>query len=89
MTSQIRIYDVNINESDSGTNLTFTVSLDAANPTEAVTVDFTTSSSSAIGGQDFTPVSGTLTFPPNTTTQTITVPIIGDTAYEADRKSVV
>jgi hypothetical protein len=42
------------------------------------TVDFTTENGTAIAGQDYTAVSGTLTFSPGQTTQTISVPILQD-----------
>ena len=53
-----------------------------------VTVDYTTAdiapTPSAIGGTDYTITSGTLTFQPNETTATITVPIVGETTIEND-----
>lgn len=79
----VSINDVSITEGNSGTkSLKFTVSLDAA-PTEDVTVDYTTAEDSATAESDFTAVSGTLTFTPTVTSQTITVPILGDIANEA------
>lgn len=83
-----------IDEGNSGTKTaTFTITLSKAS-TSTVTVqyftgDFTaTSSSSAIGGADYVPTSGTLTFPPGTTTQTVAVTVNGDTVYE-DAESFV
>ena len=38
----------------------------------------------AVAGNDFTPVSGRLTFLPGVTTQTVAVPILGDTVLEND-----
>ena len=50
-------------------------------------VDYSTSTiagDNATSGQDFTPTSGTLTFPPNVSTQTIEIPITNDSADEPD-----
>jgi hypothetical protein len=59
-----------------GTALVFTVSLNAPS-TQQATVQFSTAQSTtgtaALPGVNYTPTSGTLTFQPNTTTQTITV----------------
>ena len=52
--------------------------------TETLTVDFTTVDGSAIAGWDYVPVSGTLTFNPGDTSQTITVEVIGDFEPEGD-----
>jgi hypothetical protein len=64
------------------------VSLSAAS-TQAVTVGYrviggTASSTSLSSGKDFTLDQGTLTFEPNTVTQTITVSLIDDALNEAD-----
>ncbi len=78
----LSINDASITEGDSGTSLmNFTVTL--SGPTEqTVTVAYTTVNSSAIAGSDYTTTSGTLTFTPPTSTQTISVPIVGDTVNE-------
>uniref|UniRef100_UPI003D131D1B beta strand repeat-containing protein n=1 Tax=Sulfurimonas sp. TaxID=2022749 RepID=UPI003D131D1B len=73
----ISINDVTVNE-DSGT-MTFTVTL--SNPSAStVIVDYASSptAGTATAGADYTAVSGTLTFDPSVTTQTITVPITDD-----------
>src|SRR5262249_23435750 len=49
-----------------------------------VTVGYATANGTAIAGQDYTTTAGTLTFAPGTTTQQITVPVLGDTTFEAD-----
>jgi len=63
--------------------MTFTVTLLPAS-TETVTVGYATVDGTATAGSDYTAVSGTLTFAPGVTAQTITVPILGDVASEAD-----
>lgn len=78
----IVINDVTIAEGDIGTNnAIFTVGLTIVSR-KTVTVDFTTMAGTATSGTDFTPTTGTLTFLPGVTTQTISVPIIGDTTTE-------
>ncbi|MBK9529055.1 MAG: hypothetical protein IPO41_12225 [Acidobacteria bacterium] len=61
----------------------FTVTL-SNQTSSAVTVNYATSSGTAISGSDFTSTSGTLTFPANTTTltQLISVPTLDDTIFE-------
>lgn len=64
-----------------GTSATFTVSLDLATG-RTVTVNYSTSADSATSGTDFQPVSGTLTFNPGVTTQTIVVQSLEDSIDE-------
>ena len=73
------VNDVTVNEG-AGT-ATFTVTLSTASGLPA-TVDFNTTSATAVVGNDFTATSGTLTFAPGVTTQTITVSIVNDNIYE-------
>src|SRR5262245_53559474 len=63
--------------------MTFTVSLSVAYDLP-VTVNYTTTDGSAIAGIDYTAASGTLTFAPGQTSQTITVGVIGDRLAEPD-----
>ena len=73
-----------ISEGNSGTaNLDFTVTLSEAT-TVAITVDYATSDDTATAGQDYTATSGTLTVPANSTSATISVPVIGEAITEAD-----
>ena len=75
----ISIDNVTVNETDG--LATFTVTLSNAS-TQPITVDYATEDNSATSGSDYIPQSGTLTFAPGTTTQTITVPIVIDTVSE-------
>jgi Calx-beta domain-containing protein len=85
----LSINDVAVIEGDAGTsNMVFTVRLSQAT-TDPVFVDFTTGNSTAQAPADFTPVTGTLTFAPGATTQTITVPIVGETTVESDEQLIV
>jgi hypothetical protein len=65
------------------TQFVFTVSLSAAYD-QAVTVHYATANGTATAGSDYQAKSGTLTFAPGQTTQTITVVVYGDKAVEAD-----
>jgi VCBS repeat-containing protein len=78
-TPTLAINDVTVNEA-AGT-ATFTVTLSAASG-QTVTVNYSMLGQTALPGSDFTAGSGTLTFAPGTTTQTINVPILNDSVYE-------
>jgi hypothetical protein len=74
------INNVTTTEATSGTtNEVFTVTLNHGPATFPVTVQYNTSNGTAIAGRDYVPVSGSLTFNPGQTTQTIAVSIIGST----------
>ncbi len=62
-------------------NVVFTVSLSAA-AAGAVTVGYTTADITATAGSDYTAASGTLTFPPGTTSATFNVPVLDDSQVE-------
>ena len=80
----LAIGDASITEGDSGTaQLSFTVTLSQA-ATGPVTVNYSTANGTATAGSDYTARSGTLTFAAGETTKTVTVPITGDTAVEAN-----
>ncbi len=87
-TPTLTINDVSQNEGDSGTTAyTFTVSLSAASG-QQVTTDFATADGTA-GSSDYQAVTGTLTFAPGETSQTIVVAVNGDTGLEADETFTV
>ena len=78
-----------VTEGDTGTStLTFTVTLSVASP-QSVTVDYATSDGTAEAGLDYTAASGTLTFTPGETTQTVPVTVLNDTAFEPDETLVL
>ena len=54
-----------------------------------ITVAYTTADQTATAGQDYVPSSGTLTFAPGTTTQTITVPVVQDALSEGNETFTV
>lgn len=85
----VSIADVSVSEGSSGTaNANFTVTLSKA-ATTPVTVGYSTANGTATAGTDFTANSGTLTFAPGVTAQTVTVKVTGDTAVEPDETFTV
>ena len=78
----LSIDDVSDGEGDGGLlNLDFTVTLSVASG-QVVTVGFATANGTATAGSDYVATAGTLTFPAGTTTQTVSVPVSGDTTVE-------
>jgi hypothetical protein len=85
----IVISDASVVEGNSGTvNAVFTVTLVGAH-SGSVSVNYATADNSAVAGADYTAKSGTLTFGPGDSTQTISVPVIGDTLNEFDEQFFV
>ena len=68
---------------DGRVDMVFTVSLSTASG-QTVNVNYATADGTATQPADYTNTSGTLTFSIGTTTQTITVPVIGETVPEAN-----
>ncbi|QNU15842.1 putative Ig domain-containing protein [Thermomonas sp. XSG] len=78
------INDVAVVEGNAGTtNATFTVTLGATSG-QTVSVNYATADGTATAGSDYTATSGTLTFAPGQTTQTVTVLVNGETVPEAN-----
>ena len=85
----LSINNVNANEGNAGTTpFVFTVTLSAASAS-TVTVNYATADGTATSGSDYAATSGTLTFNPGITTQTITVNVNGDTTVEPNEPFVV
>lgn len=85
----VGIGDVSVTEGHTGTRTaTFTVTLSTASG-GAVTVAFATAAVTATAGSDYQAVSGTLTFAPGETTETVTVLVNGDRAGEPNETFVV
>jgi Calx-beta domain len=73
------------NRSEGNAGATFTFPVTLSNPSvQTLTVDYTTADNTATAGSDYVATSGTLTFPPGSTTQNISVTVNGDTAVEPD-----
>jgi len=78
----LSINNVSQNEGNSGTTpFVFTVTLSAASAS-TVTVNYATADGTATAPSDYAATSGTLTFNPGVTTQTITVNVVGDVVVE-------
>ena len=71
-----------------GTTATLTARLSKP-ASETVTVQYATSFGTAIANRDYTPVSGTLTFPPNITQQSFTIQTIDNQKYQGERGVLV
>ena len=86
----ITISDVSVAEGDSGTKTaTLTVTLDPAS-TFPVSVDWATANGTAtLADNDYQSASGTVTFAPGQTNQTITVLVNGDTKFEPNETFTV
>ncbi len=61
----------------------------SATSTQTVTVQYATANGTATAGSDYTTTSGTLTFTPGQLTQTVPVPVLGDTVFEPTETFVV
>ena len=81
----ISVGDVVVTESAAGAFASFTVSLGSPLAQEA-TVSFGTSSGTAAQTLDYTPLNGTLTFAPGTTSQTVNVAILDDENAEQNEQ---
>ena len=75
-------------DSDDGTTLQFTVTLDQSARGE-VTVDWATADGTATAGTDYTAGSGRLTFSAGETSRTVAVTVTGDTVDEPDETFTV
>ncbi|NJD05914.1 MAG: HYR domain-containing protein [Methylococcaceae bacterium] len=85
----LRINDVAKAEGNAGiTPYTFTVSLSPASAAP-VTVNWATANASALANSDYSAASGSLSFAPGQTSQTVTVNGIGDTVLEGNEAFVV
>ena len=85
----LSINDVSVTEPASGTTpAVFTVSLSAP-ASQTVTVSFATADGTAKAGTNYTATSGTLTFSPGITSQTVSVPVARDNVFTTNLGYVV
>ena len=68
-----------------GESATYTIALDSAASTQAITVDYTTTDKTALAGTGYTAASGTVTIPAGQTSATATVTTTENTDDEANR----
>ena len=84
-TPEVSIGDLSLAEGNGPGNTNFVFTATLSSPTsQVVTVSYATTDGTALAGSDYVGTSGTITFQPGTTTQTIIVPVIGDTLNEPD-----
>jgi Calx-beta domain len=89
----VSVVDVRVVEGDPGSFFSLTAgptfavfTLGLSEPSGyVVTTDYTTADGTARGGTDYTPTSGTATFQPGETTQTVAVPVTPNNSDEVDR----
>jgi hypothetical protein len=85
----ISITDVSVTEGNAGTvNAVFTVNLSASTG-QTVSVGYATANGTAVAGADYAAASGSLTFAPGTTSQTVNVSVLGDAVDEPNETFVV
>ncbi len=90
VTSSAPANGVSVFLGNSGSTVERTVDVSLSTPsTTAVTVDFTTADGIATSDVDYRPISGTLTFPPGTLTQQITVTSFADNLAEGDENFLI
>jgi len=87
---KLAISDASVNEGSSGvTNAVFTVTLTSPVSGQTVTVQYASANGSAVAGNDYNAVSGSLSLSSSQTSRTITVGVIGDLNIEADENFFV
>jgi len=69
-------------------NLSYTVSLSGSS-TQTITVQYSTFNGTALASSDYTTTTGTLTFNPGVTSQTISIPILNDSLNEVNETFTV
>jgi uncharacterized repeat protein (TIGR01451 family) len=80
----LSVGDASVTEGSSGTtDAIFTLALSTPASTD-VSVDYATADGSATAPGDYTATSGTLVIPMGSTSATVAVPVVGDTAVEPD-----
>ncbi|REJ51738.1 MAG: hemolysin, partial [Microcystis aeruginosa TA09] len=87
VTSQLSINDITVVEGKDN-HAILTVTVDNPNP-QQITVNYTTTAIDATANVDYTSQTGTLTIAPNTSTATISIPILNDNLNEADEAFTV
>ena len=79
----LSIADLRVDEGNASHDLAVSVTLSAASD-KPVTVNYASADGTALAGQDYAAVGGTLSFAAGETSKTIVIPIVGDSAVEPD-----
>ncbi len=79
----------NVTVAENAGTASVSVKMNGINTGQTVTVGYATSDGTAIAGSDYKATTGTVTFLPNQTTRTFTVPIIDDATREDDETFVL
>ncbi|ARI82064.1 Calx-beta domain-containing protein [Microcystis aeruginosa] len=87
VTSQLSINDITVVEGKDN-NAILTVTVDNPN-SQPITFNYTTAPIDATANVDYTSKTGTITIAPNTSTATISIPILNDNLNEADEAFTV
>ncbi|MCZ8249192.1 Calx-beta domain-containing protein, partial [Microcystis sp. LE19-195.1E] len=87
VTSQLSINDITVVEGQNS-NAILTVTVNNPNP-QQITVNYTTAPIDATANVDYTSQTGTLTIAANTSTATISIPLLNDNLNEADEAFTV
>ena len=80
---EISLNDLQVTDSSVGRELTFKISLDTVS-NKTVQVDYSTADDTAVAGEDYLPVNGTITFAPGEKEKTVTVQTTGTSYLDAD-----
>jgi chitinase len=85
----ISISDTSVNEGNSGTSsAVFTVTLSSVSG-KTISVNYTTANGTATSPSDYVATSGTVTLNPGQPSQSITIPVVGDTVIESNENFFV
>ncbi|MGI9212317.1 MAG: Calx-beta domain-containing protein, partial [Methylococcaceae bacterium] len=87
VTPELSIQGVTLQEGDTGTrDAVLTISLSQAS-TQTISVTVNTQDDTATAGKDYTPLlAAVVSFAPGVTSQSISVPVLGDVLYEGDER---
>jgi len=86
---KVKVSDASVKEGNSGTrSMVYTVSL-SDSPLSTVTVGYSSANGTAAAGSDYLATAGTLVFGIGQASQTISVPVLGDTVREPNETVLV
>ena len=86
----LTIHDTSVLEGDAGTvEMVFLVTLSEPSPQRVTVSYFTEDGGNAVAGSDYQAESGSVEFPPNSTSQEISITVFGDVILEPDENFTV